>query len=168
MGDSILNGKCILAVDDEPDILEVLAEEILAESPDCKFDGATTFEEGLEKLGSQAYDLVILDIMGVRGFDLLKRAVNRGIPAIMLTAHSLSPNTMKESFELGARGYIPKDKLGEIVPFLEDVMQYENLPGGRIYDNLREYFNERWGKYWQKPEEKFWREFEGKTGPGGR
>jgi len=164
MTDSILNGKCILAVDDEPDILEVLAEEILAECPEVKFVGATTFEEGLEKLASQTYGLVILDIMGVRGFDLLKRAVSRGIPAVMLTAHSLSPNAMKESIELGARGYIPKDKLGEIVPFLEDVMQYEDLPGGRIYDNLREYFNERWGKYWQKPEEKFWTEFEGKTG----
>jgi len=29
--------------------------------------------------------------MGVRGFDLLKRAVSRGIPAVMLTADRLNP-----------------------------------------------------------------------------
>ena len=45
MAGSILNGKRILAVDDEPDVLEVLQEEILEACPDCKFDKATTYEE---------------------------------------------------------------------------------------------------------------------------
>ena len=35
---SILNGKRILAVDDEPDVLEVLQEEILGACPDSTFD----------------------------------------------------------------------------------------------------------------------------------
>jgi CheY-like chemotaxis protein len=71
MGDSILNGKSILAVDDEPDVLTVLEEEILGAAPKCKFEKAMTYEEAAKKLESQAYDMVILDIMGVRGFDLL-------------------------------------------------------------------------------------------------
>jgi DNA-binding response OmpR family regulator len=40
---------------------------------------------------SQEYDLVILDIMGVRGFDLLDMAVGRNLPVAMLTAHALNP-----------------------------------------------------------------------------
>jgi hypothetical protein len=41
MAESILNGKSILAVDDEPDVLVILEEEILAAAPKCKFEKAT-------------------------------------------------------------------------------------------------------------------------------
>ena len=42
MSPSILNGKTILAVDDEADVLSVLEEEILGAAPKCKFEKATT------------------------------------------------------------------------------------------------------------------------------
>jgi hypothetical protein len=45
MKESILNGKSILAVDDGPDVLEVLEEEIREACPRCTFDKATTFED---------------------------------------------------------------------------------------------------------------------------
>ena len=77
MAGSILNGKRILAVDDEPDVLEVLQEEILGTCPDCTFDKATTYEQADRMLKATAYDVVILDIMGVRGFDLLDTAVGK-------------------------------------------------------------------------------------------
>ena len=65
MAESILNGKRILAVDDEPDVLSLLAEEIRWAAPGCQFERAATYEEGAQKLKSQNYDVVILDIMGV-------------------------------------------------------------------------------------------------------
>ena len=37
MVESILNGKAILAVDDEPHVLSTLEEEILTAAPKCKF-----------------------------------------------------------------------------------------------------------------------------------
>ena len=88
MSPSILNGKLILAVDDESDVLAVLEEEILGAAPECKFEKATTYEEAANKLESQTYDLVILDIMGVRGFDLLDLAVRKNFRVAMLTAHA--------------------------------------------------------------------------------
>jgi DNA-binding NtrC family response regulator len=164
MVQSILNGKIILAVDDEQDILEVLKEEILASCPKCKFDQTTSYETALEKLKSQSYDLVVLDVMGVRGFDLLALAVKQGFPVAILTAHALFPDALKRSIEMGARSYLPKEKLGEIVPFLEDVLKYEYLYGwGRLFENLRGFFDARWGEHWQKTEEKFWKEFDEKT-----
>jgi hypothetical protein len=42
MKESILNGKRILAVDDEPDVLTILEEEILGAAQNCYFDKATT------------------------------------------------------------------------------------------------------------------------------
>ena len=164
MAESILNGKSILAVDDEPDVLTVLEEEIREACPDSRFDRASTYEEAVARMISLTYDVVILDIMGVRGFDLLELAVSRGFPVVMLTAHALTPEALKRSFEMGARAYLPKEKLGEIVPFLEDVLRYEYLPGWkRLLEKLEGFFNERWGQYWKKSEEKFWKEFDEKT-----
>lgn len=165
MKESILNHKRILAVDDEPDVLEVLKEEILSEAPACRVDTAMSYEEASKLFISWTYDLVILDIMGVRGFDLLVLATSRPypIPTIMLTAHSFSPESLKKSIELGARAYLPKDKLGSLVPFLEDVMTYEYGPAWkRTLKEIQGVIDKSWGPYWRKPDSAFWDEFEKK------
>jgi len=69
MTQSVLNNKRILAVDDEPDVLEVLKEEIVSAAPKCHFETAGTYEQAIELLSSWTYDLLILDIMGVRGLE---------------------------------------------------------------------------------------------------
>jgi len=132
MKSSVLDGKKILTVDDEPDVLNVLEEEIMGACPNCKIEKATTFDAAAKKLESQTYDVVILDIMGIRGFDLLDLAVSRRMKVAMLTSHALNPEALKRSFDMKARAYLPKDKLGEIVPFLEDVLTYEFLPGWKV------------------------------------
>jgi len=163
MPESILNGKKILAVDDEPDVLNVLEEEITEVCPACKFDKAITYEEAVRLMTSNKYDLVILDIMGVRGFELLDAAVKRKLPVAMLTAHALAPEALKRSIEMMARVYLPKEKMGEIVPFLEYVLKYEYLTGWKaLFLKLRGFFNERWGKDWQKADPTFWKEFNSK------
>ena len=145
MKESVLDGKRILAVDDEPDVLAVLKEEIVEACPSCQFDTATTYEDAAKKLETGNYDLVILDIMGVRGFDLLSLAVSRNLKVAMLTAHALSPEALKRSFEMRAMAYLPKEKLGEIVPFLEDVLQYEYLSGWkRLMQKHRRYPHMGW------------------------
>ena len=160
MSDSILNGKRILAVDDEPDVLTVLEEEILGAAPKCKFQKAITYEEAAKKLESQAYDIVILDIMGVRGFDLLDLAVRRNLKVVMLTAHALSPEALKRSFEMKARAYLPKEKLGEVVPFLEDVLKYEYLPGWkRVLEKLKGFFDSKFESDWEKKTGLVWQEW---------
>lgn len=157
---SILDGKQILAVDDEADVLMVLEEEILGSCPGCKIDKATTYEEAEKKLKSQPYDIAILDIMGIRGFDLLELAVSRNLRVAMLTSHALSSEALKRSFQLKARAYLPKEKLGEIVPFLEDVLRYEYLPGwNRLYEKLKEYFNGKFGPDWEKKTGLDWHEW---------
>jgi len=164
MADSILNGRSILAVDDEPDVLEVLEEEILAAAPKCKFDKSASYFDAYKKLGAKHYDIVILDIMGVRGFHLLDLAVSRHLPVTMLTAHSLNPESLKRSIAKKARAYLPKEKLGDVVPFLEGVMEETEFLYGwaRLMKQLGGYFNLRWGKNWQKSEAIFWKEFEAK------
>jgi len=160
MKESALDGKKILAVDDEPDVLTVLSEEIMDACPKCTFDKATTYEGALKKLESGSYDVVILDIMGVRGFDLLELAVKKGMKVAMLTAHALSSEALKRSHEMGARAYLPKEKLGEIVPFLEDVLDYEFEPGWkRLFEKLHGFFTEKFESDWEKKTGMNWKEW---------
>jgi DNA-binding NtrC family response regulator len=155
MGESVLNGKHILAVDDEPDILDTL-EEQLADFEGLILDKATDYETGYHLLRSWTYDLVILDIMGVRGFDLLNASVHRGFPTLMLTAHALTVDAMKTSIEMGARAFLPKEKLAEIAPFLEDVFSLSYRSGWkRLFEKLGDFFHATFGPEWQKREKDF-------------
>ena len=148
MAGSILDGKKILAVDDEPDVLEVLQEEILGACPDSTFDKATTYEEAERMLKATAYDVVILDIMGVRGFDLLDTAVSKNLKVAMLTAHALNPEALKRSFDKKARAYLPKEKLGEVVPFLENMFRLDYLPGWKnLMGELGGFFTEKFSPF---------------------
>ena len=165
MKESVLSNKRILAVDDEPDVLEVLKEEIKDAAPTCILETATTYEKARELIISWTYDLLILDIMGVRGYDLLRLAVSRElpIPVVMLTGHALTPDALKKSIELGARAYLPKGSLGAVVPFLEDVLTYEYGPvWKRMLKQLEGTFHSTWGPYWRNQDDKFWKEFEEK------
>jgi DNA-binding response OmpR family regulator len=112
-------GKRILVVDDERDILDTLAALLDI----CKIDTASSFEEGKRLLETNDYDIAVLDIMGVRGFDLLNVANKRGIPALMLTAHALSEENLKKSAENGAYYYAPKDEINNIDVFIADVLE---------------------------------------------
>ena len=155
MKESILNGKKILLVDDEPDILTLVEEEIKMSCPTSTIDKASSFETASKRLETQTYDLVVLDIMGVRGFDLLEQAVKSNFKVAMLTAHSLSPEALKRSFDMKARAYLPKQKLGEIVPFLEDVLSYEYIPGWkRLLSKLGDFFEKTFQDY--QTGNKFW------------
>jgi len=160
MVESILDGKRILAVDDEPDVLEILEEEILSSCPSCRFNKATSYEAAANLLRSEEYDLVILDIMGVRGFDLLDMAVKHNFKVVMLTAHALIPEALRQCFERKARAYLPKEKLGEIVPFLEDICRYEFQPGWRrLLEKLNDDFKQKFTSGWEAKIGLNWREW---------
>ena len=55
----------------------MVEQEILDSCEECKIDKASNHEDAVSLLKSNDYDLVILDIMGVRGYDLLEVAVAR-------------------------------------------------------------------------------------------
>lgn len=157
-----LRDRTILAVDDEPDVLETLIE-LLEDGADAVVHTATGFQEARQLLYSHNYDIVILDIMGVRGFELLEIARHRGFPAIMLTAHALNPEALKKSIEMGAKAYLPKTCLPDIGPFLEDVLQLSYRSVWRkAIDKVLTLFDRQFGSEWQKSEKEFWTDFENK------
>ena len=121
----ILQHKLVLAVNEEKDILDIIEEKFFCEAPNVTFHAATTFENARQYLLSYTYDLVVLDILGVRGLELLQIAHNAGVPVVILTAHAVSREALRKSIELGARAYLPLEKLGSLIPFLEEVLTLE-------------------------------------------
>ena len=154
----LLKGKKILIVDDEPDVLELLID--LLEM--CKIDTASSFEEGKKQLENEVYDVAILDIMGVQGFELLKIANQNKIPALMLTAHGLSEENLKKSAEEGAYYYAPKEKMDEIELFVADVLEASEKnksPWIKWFDRLSSFYDNKFhGPNWREQEQEFWEE----------
>jgi CheY-like chemotaxis protein len=152
----ILRGKKVLIVDDEKDILDLLVELLSA----CMVDPASSFEEAKRLLETGYYDIAVLDIMGVRGFELLEIANKRGIPALMLTAHALSEESLRKSAEEGASYYVPKDEIDKIDVFVADVIEAiekKKNPWVRWYDRLGSFFDKKFsGPNWREQQREFW------------
>lgn len=152
----ILRGKRVLIVDDEKDILNVLVELLNM----CKIDTASSFEEAKQLLEADAYDIAVLDIMGVKGFDLLEIANKKGIPALMLTAHALTKDALKESAERGASYFAPKDEISKIDLFVADVLEAvekKKNPWVRWLERLGSFYDKKFtGPNWREQEREFW------------
>jgi CheY-like chemotaxis protein len=146
---NLLDEKRLLIVDDEPDVLDVL-EDLL---PMCKVTKASSFEQARELLGNQYFDMAILDIMGVKGYELLEICNQKRVIGVMLTAYAMTPEDIKKSYENGAASFVPKEKMADITIYLTDI--YEAREKGknlwwRWFDRLADYCERKFGPDWQK------------------
>ncbi len=143
----LLKDMTVLVVDDEIDITDTI-EEMLDM---CIVRKANDFDTARQYLLSYTFDIVILDIMGVNGFDLLKLSVKRGFPTIMLTAYALTPEALEKSIRLGAVSFLPKEKMGDLDEFIADVVLGKGRPvWGKLFTKLGGFFNKRFGPVWEE------------------
>lgn len=153
-----LNGKKILIVDDEPDVFETLKELLDM----CIIDYAPDFDTAEKLLSKNSYDAAVLDIMGVNGYKLLTLARQREIPALMLTAHALSPDHLVKSIKEGAFSYIPKHEMADIQMYLEDIIQSNqkgNQKPRKWFKKLSPFFNRKFGPDWKNQHKEFIKDF---------
>ena len=101
----------ILVVEDNPDILELVAYNLEAQG--FEVAKAATGEKGLDWATRHRPDLVILDVMlpGINGLDVCRKLkqqeATRPLPVILLTAKSDDADIVT-GLELGADDYITK------------------------------------------------------------
>jgi CheY-like chemotaxis protein len=142
---SILRDKVILVVDDEPDVLDTVADIL----DSCLVTKAADYDTARQYLMTYTYDIVVLDIMGVNGFELLKTSVRRGFPTVMLTAYALTPDSLEKSMKLGAVSFLPKEKMSQLDHFLADVVLGGNKPAwGKLFEKLGGFYGKRFGMDW--------------------
>jgi len=148
-------------VDDEADVLETL-EEILSQ---CEVVSASDFDTAQKLLDESRYDVAILDIMGVRGYELLEIAREKDIPALMLTAHALSPDNLVKSVRDGAHAFVPKEKMTEIDTYVAEILSAAGKgrdaeKQGAWFARLRPYFYKKFGYDWREKYEEFYLDIE--------
>ncbi|MFO1107135.1 MAG: response regulator transcription factor [Amaricoccus sp.] len=104
------NLKKILMVDDDADLREALADQLVLTEEFDVFE-AGTGAEGLSKASEQHYDLVILDVglpdMDGRELCRLMRKHEVKCPILMLTGHAADSDTIL-GLDAGANDYIAK------------------------------------------------------------
>ena len=122
MKPSTRNGKRILVIDDDPDLLEILEEEILAAHPDFKVEKAHRFCQAVEKMTCITYDAVILDMTNGYAFKLLQLAQSRHLRVGLLTTYPILPKHPRLPTQMAARAFLSKERLGDVVPFLHKIM----------------------------------------------
>jgi CheY-like chemotaxis protein len=153
---NLLKDKVVLVVDDEVDVTDTVGEVLDM----CFVRKANDYDTGRQYLMSFTFDIVILDIMGVNGFELLKLSVKRGFPTVMLTAYALTPEALEKSIKLGAVSFLPKEKMSELDEFLADVVLKGGQPvWGKLFDKLGGFFNKHFGPDW-KQRNQFFEDFE--------
>ena len=152
-----LSGKKILIVDDEPDVFETLKELLDM----CIVDYAQDFNTAEKYLSEYYYDAAILDIMGVDGYKLLTLARQRKIPALMLTAHALSPDHLVKSIRQGAFSYIPKHEMADIPKYLDDIIQSKrkDQKSRNWFRKLSPFFDKQFGSDWKAQHKEFIKDF---------
>jgi DNA-binding NtrC family response regulator len=160
----ILRGKRILIVDDEEDVRETLSDLLDM----CHLDLAPDFETARKFLAESTYDVAILDIMGVKGYDLLEETRKKGIPTLMFTAHALNPDAFVKSLKGGAKAYIPKEKMSDIAIYAADILEAHSKGiqrPGKWFTRLKSFFEKQFGHDWldqynQARKKYYWLDFD--------
>jgi len=145
---SLLHGKKLLAVDDEADVLEIIKEEF----PGSTLITAQEFNGALKLINEDVFDLVILDVMGVNGFELLKACRARHLPAAMLTARAINMESINTAIREGAVSFLPKEELNRLPELVAEILS--ELEQGRthwakLFERLGSYFKDKLGVSWE-------------------
>ena len=113
----------ILLIEDDPSIVSALTEYLSAEGFAVDSVSGELGADG--RLRSGQYELLLVDISLAQGdgFGVCRRAKERGLPVIFLTA-SGDENSVVRGFDMGADDYIPKPfRPRELVSRIKNVLR---------------------------------------------
>jgi DNA-binding response OmpR family regulator len=124
----------ILVVEDDQFLRELYDELLKEEGYDIEL--AADGEEGLNKMSTGGYDLVLLDIMlpKIDGLEILRRLKDKhpekpNGPVVLLTNLG-QDSIIKEGFNLGASGYLIKSSMNpdQVISEVKVFLGKSNLP----------------------------------------
>lgn len=132
------SGRRIVAVEDEPHILDLIRTTL--ENAGFIMSGATTGLEGIGRIRDELPDLALLDVNlpDMSGFDVLETVrKSLGIPCIMLTVQD-DEDARVRGLELGADDYIGKP-FGhrELVSRIKAVLRRAEAPAPLARNRVR-------------------------------
>ncbi|MBT8342585.1 MAG: universal stress protein [Desulfatitalea sp.] len=111
---SMLDGLSILLVDDDPDVMESV-ENVLDMCIVYKASDANTAFKFLQR---RSFDIVLLDVAGVNGWEILKLSVDKGFLTVIFT----SQIQMDKDFDIAGHncvGFLLKENISELKDYLK-------------------------------------------------
>jgi two-component system OmpR family response regulator len=124
VADTGIRMRKLLLIDDDEGLAEPLREYVARF--DLVLDSETDPVEGIDKIRTHLYDLVVLDVMlpGIDGFETCRRIRHfSNIPILMLTARGEVMDRVV-GLELGADDYLPKPfEPRELVARIQNILK---------------------------------------------
>lgn len=129
-----LRNKNILLVDDDEWVRDSLS--IFFETRGCRFKAVETAQAGMDEIGRQFYDIMMIDyqLPGIGGLEFLRQIRNRypGIPAILISVYG-NHEVYNRANSLGIRNIIEKPlNTGTIKATLAQIVREQK---GMRYDD---------------------------------
>jgi two-component system response regulator CpxR len=132
----------VLIIDDDVALCRLLAERLSSE--DFSIEAIHNGQRGLERVLSQDYALVILDLMlpGMKGLDVLRHVRERSaVPVLILTARGEDVDRIL-GLEIGADDYLPKpfnprELIARIHAILRRTHYAKKATGPLVVDDIR-------------------------------
>jgi two-component system, NarL family, nitrate/nitrite response regulator NarL len=135
----------ILIADDDPIVREILRNLLSAGTEFAVAGEAKNGEETVRLARELKPDLLLLDLLmpNLPGLDALKEMTTSDflVRTIVLSA-SISKQQVLQALQLGARGVVRKDALGELVTAIRAVLDGQYWLDGKVVPNVVQLLNE--------------------------
>jgi DNA-binding NarL/FixJ family response regulator len=135
----------ILIADDDPIVREILRNLLSAGNEFAVAGEARNGEETVRLARELKPDLLLLDLLmpNLPGLDALKEMTTSDflVRTIVLTA-AITKQQVLQALQLGARGVVRKDALGELVTAIRAVLDGQYWLDGKIVPNVVQLLNE--------------------------
>jgi hypothetical protein len=123
-----LSNKRVLGVSGRTDILRILEDNIRDGLPRCRFDKVTTAEEASRAVMRFSYHLLIVDETNFKKIASSGSSSLQNLPLVILTDTGALPADEKNSFAPNVYGYLPANRLEEIIAILSQLLSIEITP----------------------------------------
>ncbi len=135
----------ILIADDDPIVREILRNMLSSGHEFVVAGEAKNGEETVKLARDLKPDLLLLDLLmpNLPGLDALKEMTSSDflVRTIVLTA-SITKQQVLQALQLGARGVVRKDALGELVSAIRAVLDGQYWLDGKVVPNVVQLLNE--------------------------
>jgi len=123
----ILEGKRILVVNNEREVLKMMTDALAA----SEVITAGNVDEARSLIAKEFFNLAILDTVSANGCDLLQDCQANKVPAAMLTPREVEVTRVNEAMKRGARSFFSKDELHRLPETVVDLL--ERLEGRKAH-----------------------------------
>jgi hypothetical protein len=124
----------------------------------CNVERTSSYDKAKEMLETQYFDMAVLDIMAVNGYELLDLVNEKNVMAVILTAHSSRVEDTDIICGEGAASCMQKSKAHDMRPYTDTVLdahEVDKQPWWGWFNRLGTYYEKIFGSEWVSYEE-FW------------